>query len=78
MYAHAVARNSDRAGRSIKSLRPDPPEATGAVSINAMISSDGDFDNDGMEDPWEVVNELDPSAEIVSRQMWKIIPSGDW
>ncbi len=62
-HALNVASNADWAGHSIKSLRLDPPNTSGAVFVDALIGSDGDFDNDGMDDTWEVVNQLDPTAE---------------
>jgi hypothetical protein len=62
-YAVNVAANSNWTGHSIKSLRLDPPSNSGTVSIDAITSSDGDLDNDGMDDVWEVVNRLDPSSD---------------
>ncbi len=62
-YALNTAANTNWAGHSIKGLRLDPPNISGTVSIDTMLSSDGDFDNDGMDDTWEVANQLDPSTD---------------
>jgi hypothetical protein len=62
-YAANMAANANWTGRSIRQLRFDPPGTTGSISIDSIISSDGDLDNDGMPDTWEITNSLDPSAD---------------
>lgn len=61
-YAVNVAANTNWTGHTIKALRLDPPNTTGTVSIDAIIGSDGDFNQDGIPDVWEVANQLDPTA----------------
>ncbi len=61
-YAVNVAANANWTGHTIKALRFDPPNTTGTVSIDAIIGSDGDFNQDGIPDVWEVANQLDPTA----------------
>jgi hypothetical protein len=62
-YAVNVAANNNWTGRTIKALRLDPPNSTGTVSIDAIIGSDGDFDNDGISDAWEAIYQLDPTLD---------------
>lgn len=61
-YAVNVAANPNWTGHTIKALRLDPPNTTGTVSIDAIIGSDGDFDNDGMNDAWEALYQHDPTS----------------
>lgn len=61
-YAVNVAANTNWTGHTIKSLRLDPPASSGTTSIDAIIGSDGDFDQDGIADSWEVANQLDPAS----------------
>ena len=65
-FAFNVSANSNWAGHTIKSLRLDPPGSSGTVEIDAIIGSDGDFDNDGLSDIWEVANQLDPTVITVN------------
>ena len=61
-YAFNVAANANWTGHTIKALRLDPPGSTGTVSIDAIIGSDGDFNQNGVPDIWEVANQLDPTS----------------
>ena len=61
-YAVNVAANNNWTGHTIKALRLDPPGATGTMSVDAIIGSDGDFNQDGIPDGWAVANQLDPTA----------------
>lgn len=61
-YAVNVAANTNWTGHTIKALRLDPPSTTGTVSIDAIIGSDGDFNQDGIPDLWEVTSQLDPTT----------------
>lgn len=61
-YAVNVAANANWTGHTIKALRLDPPSTTGTVSIDAIIGSDGDFNQNGIPDAWEAANQLDPTA----------------
>jgi hypothetical protein len=61
-YAVNVAANANWTGHTIKALRLDPPGSTGTVSVDAIIGSDGDFNDNGIPDTWEVTNQLDPTT----------------
>lgn len=61
-YAVNVAANTNWTGHTIKALRLDPPNSTGTVSIDAIIGSSGDFNDNGIPTPWEVANQLDPTT----------------
>lgn len=63
-YAVNVADNANWTGHTIKGLRLDPPNISGTVGIDSILSSDGDLDNDGMTDRWEIANGLDPASEL--------------
>ncbi len=54
--------SSSTTPHTIRALRFDPPGTTGTVSIDAIIGSNGDFDQDGIPDIWEVANQLDPTS----------------
>ena len=60
-YAVDVASNANWAGHTIKSLRLDPPNTTGTVAIDCMIGGNGDFNQNGLDDAWEVANQFDPT-----------------
>ena len=60
-YALILGTNSNWSGHAINSIRLDPPGSSGTVAVDAIIGSDGDFDKDGVDDAWEVVNHLDPT-----------------
>ena len=67
-YALDLSSNAEWAGHTIKSLRFDPPGTSGSMSIDAIIGSDGDYDNDGLPDLWEAANGLDPSNAADAQQ----------
>jgi len=61
-YAVNVGANANWSGHTIKALRLDPPASSGTTSIDAIIGSNGDFNQNGLSDLWEAANNLDPTA----------------
>ncbi len=63
-----VGANTNWTGHTLNALRIDPPGTSGTVSIDAIIGSNGDFNQNQIPDAWEVSNQLDPTSPADSQR----------